>query len=93
MITIGTCGIVDDCCKSAGPSDRSPAVPLERLNKIAQTHELDTKRLRAAWALAAIGKLSVSTRDKMLADSSPYVRGWAIQLSLDATADQPWPRT
>ena len=61
---------------------------IEQLNKIALSHAEDTKRLRAAWALAAIGKLNVATRDKMLADASPYVRGWAIQLSLDATADK-----
>ncbi len=61
---------------------------LDVLNKIALTHAQDTKRLRAAWALGAIGKLSVATRNAMLADASPYVRGWAIQLSLDATADK-----
>ncbi len=62
------------------------ASAIERLNKVALSHEQDTKRLRAAWALAAIHQLSVTTRDKMLTDSSPYVRGWAIQLSLDVTA-------
>lgn len=61
---------------------------IEQLNKTAISHQQDTKRLRAAWALAAVGKLSVATRDKMLGDASPYVRGWAVQLSLDATADK-----
>ncbi len=64
------------------------ASAVEQLNKTAYPNAEDTKRLRGAWALAAIGKLSVATRDKMLVDASPYVRGWAIQLSLDGTADQ-----
>ncbi len=42
--------------------------------------------MRAAWALAVIGQLNVATRDKLLQDASPYVRGWAIQLSLDQAA-------
>ncbi len=61
---------------------------IEKLTKVALSHQQDTKRLRAAWALAVTGNLNVATRDKLLADASPYVRGWAIQLSLDNTGDK-----
>ncbi|QEG24378.1 PVC-type heme-binding CxxCH protein [Mariniblastus fucicola] len=42
----------------------------------------DTRRLRAAWALSAIRKLTAADIEKMFADSSPYVRGWAVQLAM-----------
>lgn len=58
-------------------------VAIEQLMKVALGHEQDTRRLRGAWALACIGKFNVELRDRLLVDASPYVRGWAIQLSLD----------
>lgn len=46
----------------------------------------DRKRLRAIWALHAIGADSPRWLDRWLTDSSPYVRGWAIQLALEGKA-------
>ncbi len=59
---------------------------IEKLQTVATSDARDTKRLRAAWALSVIDKLTTNMRDKLLADDSPYVRGWAIQLSLQAPA-------
>lgn len=56
---------------------------IEQLEKVALSHDEDTRRLRGAWALACIGKFDAKLRDRMLSDASPYVRGWTIQLSLD----------
>ncbi len=55
----------------------------ERLESLALTHADETRRLRAAWALAAITRLSGETVAALLEDRSEYVRGWAIQLALD----------
>ncbi|MCC6509816.1 MAG: DUF1080 domain-containing protein, partial [Pirellulaceae bacterium] len=63
------------------------ASAIEQLTKVALSHPEDTRRLRAAWALACVGKLNVATRDRLLNDQSAYVRGWAIQLSLDQSSD------
>ncbi len=49
----------------------------------------DTRRLRAAWALHVIGALSDEKFDVMLADASPYVRGWAIQLAMETQKVSP----
>ncbi len=51
----------------------------------------DTRRLRSAWALHAIGQLTPPLRQKLLQDKSPYVRGWTVQLEMEATQDQPPP--
>ncbi|MGN6136510.1 MAG: PVC-type heme-binding CxxCH protein, partial [Aureliella sp.] len=65
------------------------AAAVDQLRKVALEHPEDTRRLRGAWALACIGQLDLATRDRLLADASPYVRGWAIQLSLDRQAASP----
>ncbi|MEX0936516.1 MAG: PVC-type heme-binding CxxCH protein [Pirellulales bacterium] len=54
-----------------------------RLAELATTHADETRRLRAAWALHVTGGLSNELLSKLLADANAYVRGWAIQLSLD----------
>ncbi len=59
------------------------------LRKTLRSHPEDTRRLRAAWALASCEQLDIESRDAMLKDQSPYVRGWGIQLSLNHGAEHP----
>ena len=59
-------------------------VALNQLAVVLTAHPEDTRRLRAAWALHVANKLSPELFDAMLDDSSPYVRGWAVQLRLES---------
>ena len=54
------------------------------LKKMVKEEVGETRRLRAAWALAAMEKLDEATCEGMLADKNEFVRGWAIQLGLDS---------
>src|SRR5262249_14961275 len=54
-----------------------------QLDQIATDNPDVTRRLRAIWALMAIGKLDVPTIQRALQDSDAYVRAWAIQLALE----------
>ena len=54
-----------------------------RLTEIATTHAEDSRRLRAMWALHVTSGLDAGLIEKLLGDTSEYVRGWAIQLALD----------
>ena len=54
------------------------------LKKMAKEEVDETRRLRAAWALAAMEKLDAATCEGMLADKSEYVRGWGVQLGLES---------
>lgn len=67
----------------AGSIDASATA---RLVEIATTHDDDTRRLRAMWALHGIGEIDHGLIGRFLADESPYVRGWTIQLALDSTS-------
>jgi len=59
------------------------------LRKILDENPDATRKLRAMWALHSIGELPEGLRLKLLDNPEPYVRGWAIQLSLeDKTASQ-----
>jgi putative membrane-bound dehydrogenase-like protein len=51
-----------------------------RLKTILADNSADTRRLRALWSLHVIGAADDALLTKMLADPSPWVRGWAIQL-------------
>src|SRR5688572_5305490 len=53
------------------------------LEKIAFENSSDTRRLRGMWALQVTGGLSESKVLKALDDKAPYVRAWAIQLTLE----------
>ncbi len=53
------------------------------LKEVALKHDSETRRLRGAWALHCVGQFDDSTRDNLLKDASPFVRGWAIQLTLE----------
>ncbi len=59
------------------------------LTDVLSQHEDDTRRLRAAWALHVVRALSAAEIDVMLADASPYVRGWAIQLAVETASRVP----
>ena len=54
------------------------------LKKMTKEDGDETRRLRAAWALAAMEKLDAATCEGMLADKSEYVRGWGVQLGLES---------
>lgn len=60
----------------------------EALAKIAVSHEDETRRLRALWALHVTGGLTSELTDRLLADTSPYVRGWTIQTSFELGAEK-----
>jgi len=53
----------------------------EALEKIALQHKDSTRKLRGLWALHATQGLTASTVEKLLADDSAHVRGWAIRLA------------
>ena len=68
--------------RSAAGNVSDEAVAL--LKKMVKEEADETRRLRAAWALAAMEKMDTATCEGMLADKSEYVRGWGIQLGLDS---------
>ena len=55
--------------------------------KIAFEHDDETRRLRGLWTLHAVGGLTPERIVKAMKDESPYMRGWAVQLTYD------WPVT
>lgn len=59
------------------------AATREGLAKIAFENTDETRRLRGLWALHVTGGLDETQVAKALADESPYVRGWTIQLLTD----------
>ncbi len=58
------------------------------LAELASTHPDEPRRLRALWALHAVGGLDESRISRFLRDSGPYVRAWTVQLALQ-DADSP----
>jgi putative heme-binding domain-containing protein len=65
---------------SAGVDDKAR----RRLVEIATQHGDVTRRLRAMWALHVTGGLPAEMISQLLHDKEEYVRGWTIQLALDA---------
>ncbi len=55
----------------------------ESLAKLAFEHADETRRLRGLWALHAAGGLTEADIARGLANDSPYVRAWTIQLALE----------
>jgi putative membrane-bound dehydrogenase-like protein len=51
--------------------------------KIAKENSDETRRLRALWALHVSQGLSEQELLSVLADDSPYVRGWGVQLACE----------
>src|SRR5207253_772371 len=58
------------------------------LTVTAQEHKDETRRLRALWALHAIGRFDANIAEEALKDSSPAVRGWAVQIALEDPDNQ-----
>lgn len=56
---------------------------LADLENMARRAPTDALRLRALWALHALGGLAQHLTAKDFADPSPYVRGWLVQLWLE----------
>lgn len=55
-----------------------------RLSTIASTNSDDTRRLRALWALHVTGEIAAPLLiDRLTKDTSPYVRGWCVQLACE----------
>lgn len=65
---------------AAGKLD--PAVR-KQMAEIATTNPDETRRLRAMWVLDVTGGVPPELIQKLLTDENEYVRGWAIQLSID----------
>jgi putative membrane-bound dehydrogenase-like protein len=63
---------------------KEAAAPLRAALKDASTEP--AKRLRAMWALHAIGELDAETLLSQLANDNPYARGWAVQLGCEDRA-------
>jgi putative membrane-bound dehydrogenase-like protein len=61
----------------------------EQLLKIITTNPDATRKLRALWALHATGGVGQPQLEKLLADPSEYLRGWAIQLELEDRSASP----
>jgi putative membrane-bound dehydrogenase-like protein len=57
------------------------------LSEIAIENADDTRRLRAAWALHVTNQLTAEMSQTLLSDASVYVRGWAIQMSIQTHRD------
>ncbi|MBX6311568.1 MAG: c-type cytochrome [Isosphaeraceae bacterium] len=55
----------------------------ERMARAAFGHRDETRRLRSLWALHATGGLEESHIAQGLANESPYVRAWTIQLAAE----------
>ncbi len=61
---------------------------IARLTEIATTHADDTRRLRAVWALHVTQSLDEAFIGKLLNDTSPYVRGWGVQLAMESAGNE-----
>ncbi len=62
---------------------------IAKLKEIATTSADDTRRLRAAWVLHVTKSLDESLTQTLLSDASPYVRGWAVQMTMESASDNP----
>ncbi len=69
--------------------DKIDSPALEFLRKVARTHTDATRRLRAMWALHVIGGTNAVSAREFMADASPFVRGWAIQLAMESSKNEP----
>lgn len=58
------------------------AVPT-KLMEMALANPDETRRLRALWALHAVGGLTPQRVSQLLDNDSPYIRAWTIQLELE----------
>jgi putative membrane-bound dehydrogenase-like protein len=63
--------------------ERGAAGAHAELEKIAFAHPDETRRLRGLWSLHVTGGLKNERVSEGLANSSPWVRAWTVQLALD----------
>jgi putative membrane-bound dehydrogenase-like protein len=71
-----------------GDHEKNPAVTANLVTR-ALKHKEEPRRLRAIWALHAIGGLTEELTLKLLADKGHYVRGWVIQLAIETGLPSP----
>lgn len=57
------------------------AAIVAQLDDLALRHAEESRRLRGWWALHAVQALDDARLQRGLADASPFVRGWCVQLS------------
>ena len=57
---------------------------VNRLRKMATTHQSDARRLRALWCLHGIDALDSDLAKQLLADPSEFVRAWTVQLMAES---------
>ena len=60
------------------------AAALQQLRDFALAHSDPARRLRAVWAAHAAGEFNVELAAQLLQDENEYVRGWTIQLAVEA---------
>ncbi|MBX3420278.1 MAG: DUF1080 domain-containing protein [Pirellulaceae bacterium] len=61
----------------------------DQLITIATTHASVSRRLRAIWALHVVGTFDQGLYGKLLTDSSPQVRDWAVRLRMEQLGYRP----
>ncbi|MBX3413080.1 MAG: DUF1080 domain-containing protein [Pirellulales bacterium] len=59
------------------------AASQNKLMELALAHPDETRRLRALWALHAVGGVTPTRVAQLLDNDSPFVRAWTIQLALE----------
>lgn len=57
---------------------------IKQLLVIATTHKKPARRLRAVWALNAVGEFDAKLAARLLKDDSEYIRAWSVQLAVEA---------
>jgi putative heme-binding domain-containing protein len=65
---------------SRGVSDAA----VRRLRELALEHPQAERRLRAVWALHAVGAIDAGLASRLLKDESEYIRGWVVQLAVES---------
>lgn len=65
------------------------AAAIAKLESIAGSHDDATRKLRAMWVLHCTNNLSRQMLTKLSSDASPYVRGWALRLAMQAATGAP----
>lgn len=57
---------------------------VQQLVSMSLEHPEPARRLRAVWALHAVGGIDAALTERWLDDESEYVRGWAVQLAVES---------
>src|SRR5262249_40994616 len=70
--------------RSKGDPQALASVAIEELEKIAFGDKDEVHRLRARWALHAVGALDAARISKGLNDKAPCIRAWTVQLAMES---------